>query len=111
MKTITSKGTANTAYGKVLAEPISFEYSHREFATLEEVPAELQPSPKDILSFINQTEKANERAKAQNAAFTAAGIEKPTNKDRDFALKNIVAAMVAQGKSEDEARALAETLI
>lgn len=111
MKTQTSKGTANTAYGVVLAKPVSFEYKHREFESLDEVPAELQPSQKDILSFINQTEKANERAKAQNEAFKVAGIEKPTNENRDFAIKNIVAALVAQGKSEADAKALAETLI
>lgn len=78
MKTEKFSGKVESAYGKVLAKPVSFEGTFEAFETFEEIQkANEIPSNEDILNIVNAKRKAAARATATTEALTAAGISKP----------------------------------
>ena len=114
MVTETFKAEAASAYGNELKEVINYEYTVNLVQTLAEVPAEEQPSAKDLVTLVNNKRKANERQKQMLIAFDKAGIKAPkvdaTPDGILFAAKNTVKTLVATGKSEDEAKQMAAVL-
>lgn len=113
MKTEKFNGTIEQAYGKTLETPISYEAEYNLF----ESPAEMKsanewPSDTDIVKFKNAQSKANARQKATVAALDAAGIIKPTlENDEQLRLREMSKILIAAGKSESEARALASATL
>ena len=112
MKTEKFTGTIESAYGKVLPSKLSFAGEFQAYETVEEL-REKNEYPKDteIVAFVNAKEKANARQKSMNEALTAAGIQKPTMEDPQVQLATMIKVLVASGRSEDDARSLAETTL
>ena len=112
MKTEKFSGTMESAYGKTLPTKLTFSGTFQAFESLDEVTsANEQPSNDELVAFVNSKRKAAARQKSMNEALTAAGIEKPTLEDPQVQLATIIKALVASGRSEDEATALAETTL
>jgi hypothetical protein len=113
MKRETFKGTIESAYGKPLETPISYEAAYELF----ENPSEMRsagewPSDSDIVKFKNAQAKANARQKATVAALDAAGIIKPTlENDEQLRLREMFKILKAAGKSDDEARNIASVTL
>lgn len=121
MKKETFKATITTAYGKPLPQDvgdkgklkISGEFDVYE--TLADVqtaygkPGEFE---KFVVESATASAKASAVAQARTDALKAKGIEAPKMADsRELQIKSIMAGLTASGKSEDEARAIAETLV
>lgn len=107
-KVAESKGTVATFDGEPIVPAIAFNYKHREFQSLDAVrTAGAYPSEADILSFCNTREKQNERAKGQNAALSAAGIERKTAADDGVALREMTKIYVLRGMAQDDAEVAA----
>lgn len=113
METKTFKGTVASAYGKTLDTPISFEFEVKQFTSADEVrEAGEWPKDSEVVDFVNARNKNNERQKAQNAALSAAGIERPDlASDVQLQLRTLIKVYEAAGKSKDEARGLAESTL
>jgi hypothetical protein len=112
MKTSFFKGVMESAYGKNLEKPIRFEGSFEELQNVKEIPAKEYPTDEDILSFVNNKRKAAERQKVMNAALFGAGVEKPKlEEDKQAQLRMIFKALVAAGRSENEARQVASATL
>lgn len=112
MKSESYKGTIESAYGSPLPEAIKFSGSFDAFESYEEVAtANDLPKNSEILDFVNNKRKANARQKSMQDALTAAGINKPTLEDPQVQLKTIIKALVASGRSEDEATKVAEATL
>ena len=112
MKTETFKGTIESAYGNPLPSALKFEGTYQAFTTYEEAQAENElPSKDEVVAFINNKRKANERQKSMQAALDAAGITKPTLEDPQFQLKSMIKILVSAGRSEAEATQLAEATL
>lgn len=112
MKTETFSGNIENAWGKPVNPPLKFNGSYEAFTSIEEL-REKNEYPKDdeIVSFVNARRKANERQKVMNAALEAAGYEKPTlENDKGLQFRTMVKTLIAGGKSEDEAKAIAQSL-
>ncbi len=108
MKTETLKGTIETSYGKTLPTPVEYEGTLDIYQTPEEVRAANDwPSNDEIVSLVNQKRTAAARAKFMKSALDAAGIEKPTLKDPEEQFKTLVKVFEATGKSNAEAKAIA----
>jgi len=120
METKPGKSEAKTAYGKVLATPLTYEYKWTAYETDEELVA-----AKDELTLEEQrktrnTERQNNaRQKALQAALDAAGIVKPTAENdpqiglRDM-FKTLQTAKLADGSrrySDEEAKSIAATTL
>lgn len=102
-----------TAYGRKLPETLTFDFSYEAYRSLDDVPAEKQPSAKDKLALVNNKQKASERAKATNKALEAAAEKwkaanpgkdgnpyvKPTLDDALEQFKQMVKVLVANKKS------------
>lgn len=110
-KQTTKKGSVSTAYGQNLPKPIDFEYVVNELQKGDEIPADEVPDAEDILALVNSKRNASARAKAQNEALTAAGIEKPDTNTPDFRYKQMVKLLTANGMSQEQAETSAKTLI
>jgi len=114
MKTETFEAVAESAYGSELPEAVKYNFTVNLLEAQAEIPAEEQPSAKDIVTLVNNKRKANARQKAMLIAFEAAGIKAPkvdaTPDGILFAAKNTVKTLIATGKSEDEAKQMAAAL-
>lgn len=112
MKTETFSGTIENAYGKPLPEPVKFNGTFEAFQSIDEVRSKNEyPKDTEIVNFVNARAKANARQKAMQAALDAAGIEKPTlENDKSLQYKTMLKTLVASGKSEAEADAIARSL-
>jgi len=112
MKTEKFSGKMESAYGKVLPTPIPFSGSFEALENIDEVKtANEVPDDKEVVAWANGKRKASERQKAMNAALEAAGISKPTLEDPQVQLLQIIKALRASGRSEEDAIALAETTL
>lgn len=110
-KIVTKKGSVSTAYGQTLATPVEFEYQVNELQKGDEIPADEVPDADDILALVNSKRNASARAKAQNEALNAAGVEKPDTNTPDFRYKQMVKLLTANGMPQEAAEASAKTLI
>lgn len=110
MKTEKFSGTIENAYGQQLPAPVKFEGQFDAFETYAEIQAANElPSNDEVVSFVNTRRKNNARQKAMTQALEAAGIVKPTlETSPELRLKTIKDALVAAGKSEAEAEAIAK---
>jgi hypothetical protein len=115
MKIETGKATSNTAYGMPLPTPITFDFKWEVYEDISEV----KPlTDKELLTFRTAESKANARSAAQSAAWSAAGIVKPTaENDEQVRLKDIyktlMTAKLPNGDArytEESAREMAETV-
>lgn len=103
------------AFGRVLPETLTFDYSYEAYEALDEVPAEEKPSAKDILLLVNNKRKANARSKASISALEAAAdawtkahdgktdgnpYVKPTLDDSLEQFKQMVKVLIANKKSK-----------
>jgi hypothetical protein len=111
-KAETFSGKMENAYGQPLAKAISFSGTYDAFESVEEIRSKNEyPSDDEIVAFVNNKRKANARQKSMQAALDAAGIAKPTLEDPQVQLKSMIKIFVAAGRSEDEARKLAEAAL
>jgi hypothetical protein len=108
MKTVKFSGLSENAYGKAIP-PLKYEASFEAFENIDEVrAANAVPKDSDLVKMINRALKATARQAAMVAAWTAAGIIKPTlENDEQLRLKSMAKIFIAAGKSKSEARTLA----
>jgi hypothetical protein len=117
MKTETFKGVIESAYGKQLSDlgksPLSFSGSYEAYESITEVRNSRDfPSDEEIVNFVNNKLKAAARQKEMNRVLTNEGIEKPTlETDPQMQLRQIHRALVAAGRSDNEARQIAEATL
>lgn len=106
MKTETFKGTVESAYGKVLPSPVSFEGNFEAFETYDEiVKANEVPSNDEIVTIVNAKRKATARAAATTEALNAAGIAKPDPNSPDVIRASMVKSLMKlHNVSEDVAK-------
>jgi 2,4-dienoyl-CoA reductase-like NADH-dependent reductase (Old Yellow Enzyme family) len=91
MKSETFKGSVGVAYGEKLSKPIEFSYSVDQFENYGELEsAKAIPSNDDVVGFVNDTRKINERAKAMTKALEAAGYSKPDPNDPIVAANTMI---------------------
>lgn len=112
----TVKGTIESAYNRPVSEfgkqPIPYEGTVDQYETVDEIRAANDwPSNDEIISIVNQKKVAAARQKFIKSALDAAGIQAPTLEDPQEALKAMVKVLVAQGKDEATATALAKQLL
>lgn len=112
MKTEKFSGTIESAYGSQLDTALKFEGTFEAYESVDEVKAGNDfPNNDEILAFVNNKRKANARQKSMTETLTAAGINKPTLDDPQVQLATIIKALVASGKSKDDATKLAEATL
>ena len=126
MQTEKFNGTIESAYGKTLPEKLSFSGTFQAFTITDDVAGnavELPATPDgadkitdaitwgDVYAVVNNKRKAKARQKAMNAALDAAGIEKPTMEDPQVQLATMIKGLKAAGKSDVDARTIAETAL
>lgn len=112
MKQIPFESTVTSAFGKPLSayngkdgKPLPAEMivkgTYDAFDDIHEVRDKGEfPSEKQIVNMLNNQSKANAKAKAVADALEAAGVTKPTlETDAQLRLKNIIDAVVADGKT------------
>lgn len=110
METKTATATAATAYGQPINPPLKYDYSWEIYTSKDELVA-----AKDELTLDEQVKVRNSehqtaaRQKAQQAAYDAAGIVKPTiETDDQLRLREFFKILMSSKKySEQEARTLA----
>lgn len=112
-KVVKFDGVIESAYGVKLDTPLSYETEYEEIINFDAIPAKEAPDSDDILAWVNNKRKANQRQKAMQAAMDAAGIVKPTlESSDDLKVKNIVDSLLASKKyTRDEATALAKNML
>lgn len=113
MKNVTSTASAENAFGNKI-DAFDYNFDHVVYESREEIKAaDLEPSSKEIIAFVNAREKANARAKAFAKELEARGIKKPELKDDvKLQIATIVKSLVASGKyDEATAEAQAKTLL
>ena len=113
MKTEKFSGTMENAYGKPLATPINFEGEYEAYENKAEVEAANDLlKDQEVVDFRNTQRKANARQKAMQAQLDAAGIPKPSlENDSQLRLKTVYKTFIAKGKSHQEARDLAASML
>lgn len=112
----TVKGNIESAYGKPLSEygkdKLTYEGEVDLFENVEEVKeAGEWPSNAEVVKLVNQRRVASKRQGFIKASLDAAGIKAPTLEDKGTAINAMVKVLVAQGKTEEAARALAEQIL
>lgn len=113
MKTETFKGTIENAYGKAVSPALEFSGSFQAFENVDELKEKNEyPSEKEIVSFVNNQRKANERQKVMTQVLTDAGYEKPTlETDAQLQLRTLYTVYIAAKKTPEEARNLAASTL
>lgn len=113
MKITKFAGVVENGRGKELATALKYETEFHEFETRAEVIAAGEDlSDQDVVDKANDKRKAKARGKAINAVLDAAGIPKPNlENDPQFRLKKMFDVLVSNGKSEDEAKAIAASVL
>lgn len=111
MKTETFKGTIESAYGAPVSPALSFSGEFQAYESVAEVRSGNDyPNDEEITTFVNNKRKANARQKEMQSVLDAAGYVKPTlETDVQLQLRTLIKVFVASGKSEAEARQIAET--
>jgi hypothetical protein len=121
VKKDTFKATITTAHGNPLPKSvgdngkltISGEFDVYE--TVDDVrTAYAKPGEFDkfVIDSASAAAKASAVAQARTEALDAAGIKAPKMEEsREMQIKSIMRGLVASGKSEEEARKVAETLV
>lgn len=115
MKNDTFKATVTTAYGQTLKTPLKISGSYEVFETVEEV-REAYRKPNEFDEFVigaaNAASKASAIAAERTKQLDDAGIKAPKlGEDREATIRHIMRGLVAAGKSEEEARRIAEPLV
>lgn len=111
-KTETSK--TETAYGKKLETPITYEYTWKAYENIDEVKsANDLLTDEEVVKFRNDQRQTNARQKAYAAALTAAGIQKPTlDTDEQLRLREMFKVLMSSKKyTEEAARELASNTL
>lgn len=110
MKTANYRGSVASAYGRELPQALTFDFTVEEFTNADEIrEAGEWPKDSEIVDFVNNKRKNNERTKAQTQCLTDNGVEKPDLKtDVQEQLKQLIRIYKIGGKSEDEAIQIAE---
>lgn len=111
MKTVEFKGTIEKAYNQTLPEPVAYSGSFEELEKSDAIPEKEKLTDEDILSVVNNKRKASARQSAMQEALKAAGIEKPTLDDPQVQLREMIKILTKAGRSEEDARSLAETTL
>lgn len=109
MKTEKFEGQIESAYGKTIEPALKYSGEFGRFENIDELRSRNEfPKDSEIVDMVNARRKANARQKAMTAALDAAGYEKPTlENDVQLQLRTVYKALVANGKSEQEARDIA----
>lgn len=96
---------AETAYGKKLETPIPYDYKFTAYETIDEVKAANDMLTDDETIKVRNTERLSKaRQAALAAAFTAAGIVKPTiENDEQLRLREMFKVLQASKRYTDEA--------
>jgi len=92
-----------TFNGAPLPKPIKFPYEFEKLLKGDTIPADEVPDADDLLTYVNTKRNSAARAKAQNEALTAAGIQKPTLEDPDFRLRQMIKILEANGMDSETA--------
>src|ERR1044072_8937357 len=102
MKKETFKGSVSSAYGETLPKAIDFNGEFEAYENPQEVRTGGDwPTDNDVVDYVNAKRKAAARAKATEAALSAAGYEKPDHSKPEYRRKRMIADFVAMGVSQD----------
>lgn len=111
-------GTIENAYGEKLEDcsyedgktpvkSLDFAGTYEALQNYASIPEKEMPDEKDILLLVNNARKANARQKAMQSVLDAAGVKKPTLKDKDFQIKSMVKVLIAANKTPEQALQIA----
>ena len=106
-------GVMESAYGKKLDKPVSYDGGFDAFENYPEVVAANElPTNDEVVSFRNQQRRAAARQRLMQEALDKAGIVKPTlENSAELRYKSIYDALIAAGKSATEAEAIAKAAL
>lgn len=120
-KSVSKTATASTAFGEpipqtspsgvVLNGEVKFGYDYIEVESQEEIPADEQPTQKQILNLVNSLRNATARNKAQAIAFEAAGLKAPSVDPAESRRRMLIKVMVAEGATTEVAEQMADTML
>lgn len=109
------KANITTAYGKAVVPAIKIAGTYNHYTSVDEVqkaygkPGEFE---KFVLESATAADKASTVAQARTAALKDKGIEAPKMENsRELQVKSIMAGLIASGRSEEDARKVAESLV
>lgn len=112
-KVVKFDGVIESFFGQKLPKALTYDTSYEELISYAAIPAKEMPDEDDILTFVNNKRKANERQKAMTTTIEVAAAEwekenpgkagnpyvKPTLETSEtMQLKNMVDSMVASKK-------------
>lgn len=106
----TGKGATKSAWGTPVEE-VKYDFEWFEYANFEDVPPSALPDKAEQLKYVNDKAKMAARQKKQDEALVEAGHVKPTlQNNEEKRVKQIAAALVAGGWSEQDALAHARSM-
>lgn len=106
MKEIKGSSVAQTAYGKKLDTPITYDYIYNAYENGDElVAAKDELTIDEQVKFRNNERLSNARQKSLQAALDAAGIVKPTIENDDQLRLRDMFKVLMSSKRYDEATA------
>jgi hypothetical protein len=106
----TGKGSTKSAWGQAVEE-VTYDFEWFDYEKFEDVPPSSLPDKAEQLKWVNDKAKSAARQKKQDEALVDAGHVKPTlQNNEDKRVKQIAAALVAGGWSEEDALAHARSM-
>jgi len=110
MKSMTDSGEVQEYQGTKLSPAIAYSFSWEEAENVTEAKnGENWPSDSEILKFVNG--KAKTSAKAQAYQKATADLKKAYENTPEFKRKNLIAAALVAGMSQEQAEALAASIV
>ena len=103
-------GSTKSAWGTPIDE-LTYKFDWFEHEKFEDVPPSALPNKAEQLKWVNDKAKSAARQKTQDEALVAAGHVKPTlQNNEEKRVRQIAAALVAGGWSEEDALAHARSM-
>ena len=91
----TEKSVIKTAYGKVLPEPLEYEFSWDDFEKYGEVVEAKEEIPQsEAIEIRNGQHKANARQEAWTARLLEAGVKPPDKSEPQELLKSVFKSLM-----------------
>lgn len=106
----TGKGSTKSAWGTPIDEA-TYDFEWFDYEKFEDVPPSSLPDKAEQLKWVNDKAKSAARQKRQDEYLVSLGHVKPTlQNNEDKRVRQIAAALVAGGWSEEDALAHARSM-
>ena len=107
MKTEKFVGSVGSFMGEKINPPLKFEYTVEQFEKYDELEAAKEvPSNTEIVDFVNNTRKTNERAKAMTAVLMENGYNKPDPNDPIVAAQTMIRNLEKMENMKEDQKAM-----